>query len=174
MIPGYPYHVIVRENEVRNLSTRNCQKLVYLSLRSQVLSGFSGFDPIFPTSSSILVSPKLFDSHFWKSMPCPKQFLLSSGNRRYSFLLILTLNPGCVSRRFLFQFQEHINMLCKKDSWIGTFVKACYFIFPKLKRSPNHNAFLWLCEPHPLPMFQLYISPHQCVQLPWFIVSAQA
>jgi len=99
--------------------------------------------------------------NFFIFMPSSKRFLMRAGNPRCISLVRIYLKPWS----FLFQFQEHIKIL-----WRGLLnLNLCQSMLnhiPKSQtRSPNHNPSLWLYDPRPLLMFQLYITPRQCMYI---------
>ena len=121
-------------SEVSNLIFWTCYKLVtILSLRSQSFSrSCSGFATIYPTSSLISVCQSTMPQ-LLLLMSYQNQFPLLAGWPWRICLCHPHPEPRIVAGRFLFQFQEHFNVLSKKASWIVTSVKARHFTFPKFK-----------------------------------------
>ena len=122
-----------------------------------------GFTPIFPTSSLILVLPKFFAPRFWKLMPCVKQFLLRAGSPRCTCPCQPHSEPSMGSRTIPVPISGTFYIFCKGHlNWY--LCQSMFFHIPKTQtHSITHNPSLWLCEPYLLPMFQLYIPPHECV-----------
>ena len=65
----------------------------------------------------------------------------------------------------MFQFQDYINIFYKEPPELVPLSKHFITYSQNSNTFINHNPSQWLCEPHPLPMFQLYIlSSSVCVQ----------
>jgi len=109
-------------------------------------------------------SAKLFCPAFFKLIHCPTQFLLRTdsprcicpGQPHSETRMVSRTIPVSISGTYLHSLQKGLL------NWY--LCQSMFLHIPKtLIGTRKYNQSVCLYVPHPRPMFQLYITPHQCL-----------